>query len=314
MNNITAYGNNQIIASQNTMAELYGRFIAYIDATPKTIETYRKSLKQMFNYFNLNGITQPKREDILSYREHLKTAGYKPTTTQGYITAARLFFQWAAQEGLYPNIADRIKGAKLNRDHKKDYLTTRQAKEVLLNAAEKESLQGLRDYAIITLMMTCALRTIEVIRANIEDMRTAGDSTVLYVQGKGREEKTEFTKVPEVVEKAIRSYLKARQATDPTEPLFTSLSNNSKGERLSTRTISGIVKERLITAGYDSPRLTAHSLRHTAITLSRLAGKDITEVQQYARHADINTTMIYDHALEMAKNGCSEAVAALLFD
>ena len=41
MNNITAYGNNQIIASQNTMAELYGRFIAYIDATPKTIETYR---------------------------------------------------------------------------------------------------------------------------------------------------------------------------------------------------------------------------------------------------------------------------------
>lgn len=313
MNNITASGNNQIIGSQATMAELYGRFIAYIDATPKTIDTYRKSLKQMFNYFNLNGITQPKREDILSYREHLKTAGYKPTTTQGYITAARLFFQWAAQEGLYPNIADRIKGAKLNRDHKKDYLTTRQAKEVL-KAAKKDTLQGLRDYAIITLMMTCGLRTIEVIRANIEDMRTAGDNMALYLQGKGREEKTEFINLPEAAEKAIRSYLKARQATDPTEPLFTSLSNNSKGQRLSTRAISGLVKEKLIIAGYDSPRLTAHSLRHTAVTLSILAGKELSEVQQYARHADINTTMIYNHSLEMAKNGCSEAVAALLFD
>jgi integrase/recombinase XerD len=140
------------------------------------------------------------------------------------------------------------------------------------------------------------------------------DNTVLYLQGKGREEKTEFTKLPEAAEKAIRSYLKARQATDPTEPLFTSLSNNSKGERLSTRAISGLVKEKLIIAGYDSPRLTAHSLRHTAVTLSILAGKELSEVQQFARHADINTTMIYNHSLEMAKNGCSEAVAALLFD
>lgn len=313
MDNLIMTADNQITDRQGITQELYNRFIAYIDATPKTIETYKRSLKQLFNYLTLKGITQPKREDILSYREYLKTAGYKPSTIQGYITAARLFFQWAAQEGLYPNVADRIKGAKLDSQHKKDYLTTRQAKEVI-NIIDKDSLQGLRDYAIVTLMITCGLRTIEVIRANIEDMRTAGDSTVIYIQGKGREEKTEYIELPEDIEKAIRSYLKARKPTDPAEPLFTSLSNNSKGERLSTRSISGLVKDNLIAAGYDSPRLTAHSLRHTAVTLSIIAGRDLAEVQQYARHADINTTMIYNHSLEMAKNGCSKAVAALLFN
>ena len=210
------------------------------------------------------------------------------------------------------NIADHLKGAKLNRDHKKDYLTSRQVKEVL-EAVERDSLQGLRDYAILTLMVTGGLRTIEVIRADIGDLRNAGEHTVLYVQGKGRTEKTDYIKLSPQVEKAIRVYLSARGETEETAPLFASCSNNSKGARLSTRSVSGIVKERLVKAGYDSSRLTAHSLRHTAVTLSLLAGKDITEVQQFARHANIATTMIYNHALDKAKNSCSEAIAQAIF-
>jgi integrase/recombinase XerC len=115
------------------------------------------------------------------------------------------------------------------------------------------------------------------------------------------------------VEKAIRAYLKTRGNAGEKEPLFTSLSNNSKRKRLSTRSISGMVKNRLKEAGYNSERLTAHSLRHTAVTLSLLAGKDITEVQQFARHANIATTMIYNHSLDKAKNSCSEAIAKAIF-
>ena len=182
----------------------------------------------------------------------------------------------------------------------------------MLDAIERDTLQGLRDYAILTLMVTGGLRTIEVIRANIEDLRTVADSTALFVQGKGREEKTEYIKITAPVEKAIRAYLRARGTAEAAEPLFTSLSNNSRGNS-STRSISGIVKARLQAAGYDSPRLTAHSLRHTAVTLSLLAGRDLAEVQQFARHANIATTMIYNHAIDKAKNSCSEAVTAAIF-
>ncbi len=312
MNELTIIKGNGIAAQQSITAGLFERFIAYIDAQPKTIETYTKALRQLFNYFSFNGITRPQREDVIAFREELKASGHKPTTVQNYITATRLFFQWTAEENLYPNIAERLKGAKLDKEHKKDYLTSRQVKEVL-GGIEQDTLQGLRDYAILTLMVTGGLRTIEVIRANIEDLRTVADSTALFVQGKGREEKTDYIKITAPVEKAIRAYLRARGTAEAAEPLFTSLSNNSRGQRLSTRSISGIVKARLQAAGYDSPRLTAHSLRHTAVTLSLLAGRDLAEVQQFARHANIATTMIYNHALDKAKNTCSEAVAAAIF-
>ena len=312
MNGLTVVQRNELTNSQTIGADLFNRFISFLDAKPKTIETYTRALRQLFNYFSFNGITQPQREDIIAFREELKASGHKPTTIQNYIVATKLFFSWTAQEGLYPNIAEHLKGAKLNRDHKKDYLTSRQVKEVL-EGVERDSLKGLRDYAILTLMVTGGLRDIEVSRADIGDLRTAGESTVLYIQGKGRDEKTDYIKISPQVERAIRAYLTARGTVGDTEPLFTSTSNNNSGQRMTTRSISGIVKNRLKQAGYDSPRLTAHSLRHTAVTLSLLAGRDLAEVQQFARHANIATTMIYNHSIEQAKNGCSEAIAQAIF-
>ena len=87
-----------------------------------------------------NGITQPQREDIVAYRDYLKLE-HKPTTVQGYLAAVKLFFQWTAQEGLYPNVADRVKGAKLDTENKKDYLTTKQVAR-LLEAKDRSTLKG----------------------------------------------------------------------------------------------------------------------------------------------------------------------------
>ena len=304
--------NNSLDVSRTLDFNIFERFINYLDASPKTVETYKKALRQFFNYLGLHGIRQPQREDVLAFRDDLKASGLKPTTVQNYITATRIFFKWTEQEGLYPNIAEHVKGAKLDKNHKKDYLTSRQAKEVLAGV-QTDSEEGLRNYAILSLMVTGGLRTIEVSRADVGDLRTVGENTVLYIQGKGREEKTEYIKISAPVEKAIRSYLKARENVEEEQPLFTSTSNNSRGKRITTRTVSSIVKTALKNAGYDSARLTAHSLRHTAITLALLAGREITEVQQFARHANLNTTMIYNHALDQAKNGCSDAITNAIF-
>jgi integrase/recombinase XerC len=162
-------------------------------------------------------------------------------------------------------------------------------------------------------MVTGGLRTIEVSRANIGDLTVVRGSTVLYIQGKGRDEKSEFIKVAAPVEAAIRASLKDRQKADKDSPFFCSSSNNSNGERLTTRSISGIIKKTLINAGFNSDKLTAHSLRHTAVTLALLAGRNLDEVQQFARHADISSTQIYNHSLDKDKNGCAAAIAETLF-
>ena len=311
MEDIIIQGNTAIVTRRAITVDLFTSFIEYLDASPKTVETYTRAIRQFFEYVQEKGISQPTREDIIAYREHLK-GSHKPTTVQNYIVAVRLFFQWTEQKGLYPNVAEHIKGAKLDKNHKKDYLTSRQVKKVL-ETAKEESLQGLRDYAILALMFTGGLRTIEVSRANIEDLRIAGDSEVLYLQGKGHEEKTDYIKLIPKVEDAIRVYLKARGTLDPTEPLFTSTSNNSRGDRISTRTISGIVKNALKNAGYDSDKLTAHSTRHTAVTLALMGGQKLEEVQQFARHKNLATTLIYAHNLDRARNNCEATIAKAIF-
>ena len=307
---LTTVENTQL-ANTGLHAGMFEDFLNFVDATEKTVATYRRAIKQFVKYLALNNITQPTREDVINFREGLKI-DHKPTTVQAYIVAVRLFFKWTAQKNLYKNIADNVKGAKLSRDHKKDYLTTKQVGEVLKHI-DTSTLQGLRDYAIVTLMITGALRTIEVSRANLEDLRPLGDHTVLYIQGKGRQERTDYVKIPEKVEKAIRAYLKADAPKTDKSPLFSSTSNNSKGQRLSTRTISGIVKDCLIKAGYDSSRLTAHSLRHTAGTVNLQKGGSLEETQQLLRHSNINTTMIDLHHLERENNHSEERIAEAIF-
>ena len=303
--------NTEIQRGQALSEEMYNRFIAYLDSSPKTVETYSRALRQFFKYLAFNGITQPTRETVIAFREELKE-GHKPSTIQNYIVAIRLFFQWTEQERLYPNIAEHIKGSKVEKHHKKDYLTSHQLKDIL-SGIDRSTPQGRRDYAIFSLMVVGGLRDIEVHRANIEDLRTLGDSTILSLQGKGKEERTQYIKVPAEVEKALRASLADREDKKPSSPLFISLSNNSKGQRISTRSVSGIIKGALKKAGYDSEKLTAHSLRHSAITLSLLGGNSIEQVQQFARHSNINTTMVYVHGLDRAKNKCENTIASAIF-
>ena len=289
------------------------RFIQFIDAKPKTIEAYSRALKQFFKHLSAEQIEKPQRADILFYRDQLK-ASCKPNTVNAYLIAVKRFFQWLSAEGYYENIAEGIKGAKIGKkSFKKDALTSRQAREVIEHI-KGESIADKRNLALFLLMVTTGLRTIEVSRANVEDIRSAADEAVLYVQGKGQDEKSEYVKLAEPVEKAIREYLAARGSAEPGAPLFMSKSNNSAGERMTTRSISGIVKAAFIKAGYHSERITAHSLRHTAATLNLMNGASLEETQQLLRHADINTTLIYAQHIRRSENNSEHRIAAAIFN
>lgn len=305
--------NNSIQERNGISQELFKSFISYLDAKPQTVRTYTTAIRQFYKHLQDTNTYRPTRKDILAYRDYL-SRDKKPTTVQNYITAVKLFFQWAEQEGLYPDIAKHVKGAKLNRKHKKDPLTPEQVKDIL-NNMQRESLTDKRDYAIFLLMVTGGLRDIEVHRANIEDIRPLGVHVVLYIQGKGQDEKEDYIKLEQPVQKAIKEYLQERgQNLSGQDPLFTSTSNNSRGKRLTTRSISGLIKKAMQEAGHDSERLTAHSLRHTAVTLSLLGGNTLQEAQEFARHSNISTTQIYAHNLDKLENSCSQTIANAIFN
>lgn len=311
MEKLSIHRTNYLIEQNSLTQDLFSRWIAFIDASPKTVEAYTKGIKYFGEYLSVRGIRQPTRETVIAYRDELKK-NHKPTTVQSYLEAVKLFFQWTEQERLYPNIAAHIKGAKLDSEYKRDYLTTKQVSK-LLDAIDTSTLKGLRDYAVLSLMVTTGLRTISIVRADIGDIRTAGDSVALYYQGKGHEEKADYVKIAEPVEDAIRKYLVLRGETDSSAPLFSSISNRNSGGRMTTRSISRVAKDHLIEIDLKSDRLTAHSLRHTAATLNLLNGGTVEETKQLLGHANINTTLIYSHALERAKNDSENRIAKVIF-
>ena len=135
-----------------------------------------------------------------------------------------------------------------------------------------ETEAGMRDFALLNLMLRTGLRDIEVVRADCGDIQTVSGVDVLYIQGKGRPGKDNYVVLTESALAPIRDYLGMRDDSRGSSPLFTSVARRNSGERLTTRSVSRIVKEAMRKIGIDDPRYTAHSLRHTAITFSLLGG------------------------------------------
>ena len=295
-------------------AGLVDRFVRFAGVCDKSASTYKIALRQMFKYFAANGIVDPTREDLEIWRDSLIAEKKSPSTVQLYLCSCKLFFRWTAQEGIFANIADHLKSkVKVSHEHKKDALTTSQA-GTLIKGVKGSTIKAKRDRAILALMVSTGVRCIEICRADVADMIEQFGRTYLLIQGKGHSSKDAKILLPAQVEGLIRDYLKERGNVDATQPLFTSTANRNRGQRLSTQTISKMVKSQLRSAGFDTPRLTAHSLRHCALTAMLLAGCELTQVQQVARHVNINTTMIYNHTIERMKNTAEQIAADVIFD
>lgn len=292
-----SYDVSEVPRIDEAMAASWTRFL---QVSPKTVSTYTKAVKQFFLFMRENEIQTPTREDLLSFRESLICGNKKPSTIQLYMTAVKGFFNWMTETYGYPDITKRVKGAKIDTtQHKKSYLTPAQMKNVLSDI-DRSTLAGKRDYAMIWTMVTTGLRTVSIVRADIEDISAAGDCLALWYQGKGHTEKDSFVKLCPEAEAALSDYLKARGKK--TGVLFASEAHQSKSGRMATGSVSRIVKTAFRKAGYDSGKLTAHSLRHTAATLNLMNGGTVEETQQLLGHKNINTTMIYSHTLDRIKN------------
>lgn len=292
---------------------LVDSFIQAQDVKLSSKELYRRTLKQYFNWIDNKNylLSEIARPQLLEYKDELLNSGMSSLTVGSYITSVRRFYEWAEANKFYPNVAKGIKTPKRKQQFKKQPLLPEQA-TALLNFYQDKAL---RDYAIITLLLRTGLRTIEVIRANIEDITFKGSQRVLLVHGKGRDEKDNFVLLTEKAYQPIAEYLATRGKVNSSEPLFTSSSNNSKGDRLTTRTISYIAKEGLKAIGLDERSFTAHSLRHTTAVNILRGGGSLEQAQFTLRHSNPATTQIYTATLneERRLQNSGEALIDNLF-
>jgi len=277
------------------LEELVDSFINSQDVKLSSKLLYRRTLKQYFNWVDKKNylLSEIARPQLLQYKDELLLSGMSSLTVGSYITSVRRFYEWTEANKFYPNVAKGIKTPKRKQQFKKQPLLPSQATALLNYYQSKAS----RDYAIITLLLRTGLRTIEVIRASVEDITFKGSQRVLLIQGKGRDEKDNFVVLTDKTYQPIAEYLATRDNINTSEPLFTSTSNNSKGERLTTRSISYIAKEGLKAIGLDERAFTAHSLRHTTAVNILRAGGSLETAQFTLRHSNPATTQIYTATL-----------------
>ena len=294
---LTAVAPQTSITVAPQMAEaMIDRFISAQDVKDSSRAVYRRTLRQYLIWVERKAysLSQITRVEILRYKEELLSSGMSSLTVGSYITSVRRFYEWTEAEKIYPNVAKGIRTPKRKQQFKKQPLLPLQATALLRYYQDRD----LRDYAIVNLLLRTGLRTIEITRANVGDITFKGSQRVLMIQGKGRDEKDNFVVLTDKAYQPIERYLSSRSNTSPSDPLFTSTSNNNTGERLTTRTISYIAKEGLKAIGLDDRSYTAHSLRHTTAVNILRAGGSLETAQMTLRHSNPATTQIYTATLD----------------
>ncbi|MFA5035841.1 MAG: tyrosine-type recombinase/integrase [Candidatus Izemoplasmatales bacterium] len=295
-------------------------YIENLDLKHKTVRDYKLLLNRYIYYLKSRNIRYAKRSDIITYRDSMWEEDLSATTIQKQMVIIRNFYKWIRinrkfyhfEEIYEHDVSEGLKGAKIEKNYKKEALTLSEAQALIeLSKSKVGTMFGLRNYAILLLMLTTGLRTIEVARAKRRDLSTIDKHDVLYVQGKGKDGSDMFVKISKPVKAVIQEYLFLR--SDKNKFLFITNHQKETVKPITTDTIRYSLKRLMDEAQVSSPKVTVHSLRHTCATLSLQTGGSLEATQQLLRHANIETTLIYAHHLNRIKDDTVDRISNYLF-
>ncbi len=266
-------------------------------STPETRGTYERSLREFFRWYPHDGKFRFRTDDVERYKKFLfSKRKLSPASVTTYITSLRRFCKFlVAKNVLKENPAKGVRWIPRSSQHTREILTQEEVKQVLLSV-ERADERGYRDYAVIKIMLVCGLSEIELVRANIEDVKISGNKVSFCFQSKGKKTKDTEIVLPYEVREAFLGYLSFRKDADGEEPLFMSAGNRTRGERMTTRGIRDRINMYLENSGVKqgrARRLTAFSLRHTAIAMMAESGASIEEIQSKFRIKKTETVMLY---------------------
>ena len=309
-----AISRQQMINEALSHREIFNEFCASVDfKTEQTKKTYISILSRYINYLEEKRIEKPRESAVMTYKDYLRKERHNSgATLQLTNIVLRKFYRWTERLEYYPNLAVDLISENVTPTFKRQALTIDEA-NLLLDYAAEESTKGiveLRNYTFIYLILNIGLRTIEVSRADIEDIKKEGEFTYLYVQGKGHTDKDDPIRLDSNVQAVLEEYISKRKVKEG--PLFINHGHRKAKERITSKTVSICIKKCLKAVGLDSRDITAHSLRHTCATIAISKGASYEEVKQLLRHKNINTTMIYNHTVNKMNNRSQSLVGEVL--
>jgi site-specific recombinase XerD len=266
-------------------------------ASPETRGTYGRALREFLRWQDNEDGPFCGTDDVHRYRKYLeKKKKLSSASVATYLTSLRRLCDHLVRRHVLPsNPASGVSCSQVTRAHTHDMLSAGET-ETLLAAIDRSDERGLRDLALLRLMIVCGLTPVELVRADIGDVFLNGRRSTLAVQRKGRKKKDTVIELPTDVKKAIREYLAFRSHAKKGEPLFESSGNRTRGERMTPRGLRSRISFYLAKAGFTSTSkrtLSPVSLRHTAVALSVQGGATLEQVRSKFHIGTDTTAKLY---------------------
>ena len=305
------------------------RFLEFFTANIRNKNTraaYARAVGQFLAWCEHQGITLRQVEPMLvaSYVEQLQQAKAKPTVKQ-HLAALRMLFDWLVTGHVIDaNPATSVRGPKhVVRKGKTHVLTADDARTLLDSIPLKigpppkpgepdnrpPSLIGLRDRALIAVMVFSFARISAVLGMKVDDYYPNGKRWWLRLHEKGGK----FHEVPahHLAEKYLDAYLQAAGIKDDAKGwLFRSAAGNSgrlTDKPLNRHNAFHMVKRRAKAAGV-SPRICNHTFRATGITVYLSNKGTLEKAQHIAAHESPKTTKLYDRTSDAIDLGEIEKI------
>jgi integrase len=253
---------------------------------------YAKALDEVFTLC-ANRSQGLSRALLMEYRAAMVEKKLSASTVNVRLSAVRKLIGEAQRNGIIdaeeaanlagvPNISQ--KGTRLG-----NWLTRDQAKE-LLTVPDRSKIKGERDYAILALLLGCALRRQELASLDVDDIQLReGRWVVADLRGKGGRVRT--VAIPLWVKKAIDGWMVAAKIEKGR--LLRPLSKSGKviGDELGDWAIWSVVEQSAKEIGIE--HFGAHDLRRTCAKLCRKNGGDLEQIKFLLGHSSIQTTERY---------------------
>jgi integrase/recombinase XerC len=228
---------------------------------------------------------------VSRYKGELIQKGLKSATINRRLAAIKSLVSFSYNCGHCDFMLESVKGEKLSAYRDTTGVDPETFKRVL-GGIDRGTLKGIRDYALMMLLWSNALRRSEVSKASIADFDPVAKTLRIFGKGKGNQSEIISLGIGTVT--AIESWLTARGEVNPDKSLFCSINPGYRDGRLSTQGIYDIVKSRCQDAGITKV-MSPHRIRHSSITAALEAtGGDVRRVQKLSRHSSLNTLLIYD--------------------
>jgi site-specific recombinase XerD len=278
------------------------RFIEYFAANIRNVNTrraYLHAVREFASWCALQGfheIVDIEPLHVAGYIEQLSGRLAKPSVKQ-HLAAIRMLFDWLViGQVMATNPAAPVRGPKYTvKKGKTPVLTQDEARE-LLEKIDTSTLLGLRDRALIAMMIYTFGRVGAVIKMRIEDYYTQGRRGWVRLHEKGG--KRHEMPCNHNLEAYLDEYLKASAISQDLKGyLFRTAKGKSAaaltGNPLAQSNVYRMIRRRAVMAGIKT-RIGNHTFRATGITQYLRNGGRRELAQQMAAHESPRTTALYD--------------------